>query len=303
MQALKVGHATNSEKATGISVFLFENPVSCAYWLCGSAPATRDVHLLDLDATVDQIDGLAFVGGSAFGLDAVAGIMQWFRQQDRGYSTQHGNVPIVPAAGIYDLGIGSNSPPTAHDAYQACQAAQVNNTTQGRIGAGVGASVGKVVPGAFGMSGGVGYANIKLINGLEVAAYAVVNSLGDIKNDKGEIIAGATLANGSFANSETYLLATDFQGLPKQLNTTLIAIFTNGLFNKSELKRIAKMASAGMARAISPVFSRFDGDILFCASLGTQSASDLQVGAMAAEVVRQAIVNAVSQAVVLEKPI
>jgi len=299
MQFLKVGHDTQAEKGTGVSVFLFDKPAVGAYLLCGSSPASHELTTLELDANVSHVDGLAFLGGSAFGLSAVDGVMRWFKEQGRGYPTPYGAIPIVPAVGIFDLAVNQPIPPTAEEAYQACRSASENNFSEGRIGAGTGASVGKFVPDASRMSGGVGCAELVLPNGVSVLAYAVVNSLGDVRERDGKIIAGARLANGEFANCEAYLLSGQEDMAATLLNTTLITVMTNALFSKNVLRRIAKVAASGMARAISPVFTRYDGDIVFCFSLGERQATEKIVSTMAAEAVRQAIVNAVKDSIIL----
>ncbi|MEO8400768.1 MAG: P1 family peptidase [Gammaproteobacteria bacterium] len=299
MKSLKIGHHTHPQHGTGVSVFLFDRPSPTAYHLCGSSPATLELHLLELDANVPYIDGLVFTGGSAFGLHAVGGVMQWFQEQGRGHKTPYASVPIIPAASIFDLSIKSTQPPTASEAYQACREAIENNPLQGRIGAGTGASVGKFVPTASRMSGGVGFAELTLPSGVSVLAYAVVNSLGDVRDAKENIIAGARFANGEFANCEKYLLAGHQEVVVDSPNTTLVAVFTNAKFSKIELKRIAKVGLSGMARAISPVFTCWDGDVIFCASLGDHIATEMTVSAMAAEVVRQAIMNAVKESIIL----
>jgi L-aminopeptidase/D-esterase-like protein len=299
MQSLKVGHYTNDEHATGVSVFLFDQPAPAAYSLCGASPASHELHVLELDANVPYIDGLVFSGGSAFGLNAVSGVMQWFQEQDRGYRTPYANVPIVPAAGIYDLAIKSAIPPTPAHAYEACLNAIENNPLQGRIGAGTGASVGKLVPHAARMSGGLGFAELSLKNGVKVLAYAVVNCVGDVR-DGAQIVAGARLTSGKFADCENYLLTGHEETVSDLANTTLVSVFTNAKFSKIELKRIGKVAMTGMARAISPVFTRNDGDIIICASLGELVEVELVISTMAAEAVRRAIVNAVKNSIVLE---
>jgi L-aminopeptidase/D-esterase-like protein len=296
MQYLKVGHYTQEEQGTGLTVFLFDHKTQGAYTLCGSAPAAHELHTLELDAIVPSVNGLLFSGGSAFGLSAVEGVMRWLKEHNRGYHTPYGVVPIVPAVGLYDLSIKQPLPPTADMAYEACQRAVENNSLEGPIGAGTGASVGKCISTARCMSGGLGRAELTLSNGTVVIAYAVVNSMGDILNETGDIIAGARLENGAFADCTQSLLSGHTAWMCRdESNTTLAAVFTNALLSKSELKRISKMAVAGMARAISPVFTRYDGDIIFCFSLGEHQAKEPIIGAMAAEAVRQAIVNAVKQ--------
>ncbi len=296
MKSLKIGHYTNLEQGTGLSVFLFDHGVPAVYYLCGSSPATRELHSMDLDANVPAINGLVLTGGSAFGLGAINGVMQFLREKGLGKIMPNGGVvPIVPGAAIYDLAIQSDAFPTAEHAYLACQAATQNNVSQGRIGAGTGASVGKIVPGSSRMTGGLGWAKYQLNNGVIVLAYAVVNAVGDVRDAIGDIIAGAQLSNGEFGDCQQYLLTGGKEPSVPPSNTTLVAIFTNAKFSKIELRRIAKMAVAGIARAISPVFTRYDGDIIFCVSLGEHEASETVVGTIAIEVVRQAIVNAVSE--------
>jgi L-aminopeptidase/D-esterase-like protein len=299
MHTLKVGHYTNHTHATGVSVFILDRPSPAVYSVLGASPASHELHVLELEGNVPYIDGILFSGGSAFGLNSVAGVMKWFQEQGRGYQTPHAVVPIVPAAGIYDLAVTSAIPPTPEEAYEACLNAVENNVAQGRIGAGTGASVGKLVPHAHRMSGGIGYSEMNLTNGVSVVAYAVVNSLGDVRDQQGNIIAGARLENGEFADCERYLLTGHKEVVSDLANTTLVAVFTNAKFSKIELKRITKVASAGMARAVSPVFTRDDGDIIFCASIGERHALEMIVGTMAAEVVRMAIVNAVKDSITL----
>lgn len=300
MKGLLVGHFTDTKHATGVSVFLFEHSVPAACCIMGSSPATREIQILDVHTNTDSINGLALSGGSAFGLGVVDGVMQWQREQGKGKQMPKGViVPIVPGAAIYDLGMKSSTPPSAAQAYQACRDAIPDNLVQGRIGAGTGASVGKLVAEASPMSGGLGVAQIKLDNGLEVIAYAVVNAVGDIRDDQDNIVAGAKRADGSFVDSRQYLLAGNPEKITTQENTTLVAVFTNAAFSRVELKRIAHMALAGMANAISPVFTRYDGDLIFAVSLGAHQASELTVGTIAVEVVRQAIINAVKESIIL----
>jgi L-aminopeptidase/D-esterase-like protein len=205
----------------------------------------------------------------------------------------------VPAAAIYDLGVKENTAPTEEDAYKACKSAAETNHETGNVGIGTGASVGKLFATAKRMSGGLGRAEIILPNGIHVLAYAVVNSVGDVRDEKGNIIAGACDEKGKFVNCEKLLLAGNPEKSFTAANTTLIAVFTNALFSKIELKRISKMAVAGMGRAIAPIFTRYDGDLVFAFSVGEVVASELMIGTIAAEVTRLAIVNAVKNSIIL----
>jgi len=300
MNGVKVGHYTNVEAGTGVSVFLFEQSAVGAYWICGSAPATHELVVLDPDNSVPRLHGLVLAGGSAYGLYAAKGVMTYLTERSIGHPTPHGIVPIVPAAAIYDLSYKQAQPPTDKEAYQACLKAIENNPQSGRIGAGTGATIGKIIPDAKHMSAGLGYAEVRLANEIQVMAYAVVNTVGDVLNAAGEIVAGAKWENGQFAHCEKYLLSGQAeQELFNHANTTLVAVMTNAKFSKGELRRIGKMAVAGMARAISPCFTQYDGDILFCVSVGDKVASELSVGTLAAEAVRLAILNAVKDAEVI----
>lgn len=297
MQGLKVGHFTKTESGTGATVFLFDGPARGGYLICGAGPASHELAPLSPDTSVQSLHALFFSGGSAFGLYAAKGVMQYLVERDIGLTLPHGVVPIVPAAAIYDLAYKAPQVPTDEEAYQACVTASADDVSSGRIGAGTGATVGKIVPEAMRATAGIGRAVLTLADGLEVVAYAVVNAIGDVGDDKNNIVAGARFNDGQFANCEKYLLKGSVS--PQMFrhqshhNTTLVAVFTNAHFNKSELTRLAKMAIAGMARAIKPIFTCFDGDILFCVSLGDIEAPLLRVGTLAAEAVRLSILDAV----------
>ena len=298
MQGLKVGHFTDREKGTGLSVFLFDRPAVGAYLLCGSGSATHELAPLDPEGSVCNLHGLTLSGGSAFGLFTAEGVMRFLAERGMGLTLPNGVIPIVPAAAIYDLGYKKPEAPTAEDAYRACLNAYENNCDSGQMGAGTGATVGKIIPEATCMSSGIGYAEMALANGVNVVAYAVVNAVGDIRDAEGKIVAGARLANGKFADCRQFLLTGKGEEVLffDHTNTTLVAVFTNAKFSKAELKRISKMAIAGLGQAVSPVFTCYDGDILFSISVGELAASVLTVGVLAAEVVRRAILNAVKDA-------
>ncbi len=300
MEGLKIGHFTNNVNGTGVTVFLLEKSAVGAYLICGAAPASHEMAVLDPENSVPHMHGLVFSGGSAFGLFSAKGVMTYLAERGIGHPTRQGVVPIVPAASIYDLNYKQPIPPTAEDAYQACLSADENNRDSGRIGAGTGATVGKICLDAKPMSSGLGRAEINLPNGLSVVAYAVVNAVGDVRDAGGNIIAGAVDEQGHFADCEKYLLSGQAEeNLFSQENTTLVAVFTNTAFAKDGLKRIGKMAVAGMARAIRPVFTGYDGDVVFCVSIGALKMSEMTVGTVAAEAVRLAILDAVKESEVV----
>jgi L-aminopeptidase/D-esterase-like protein len=295
MNGLKVGHFTNQDNGTGVSVFLFENSAIGAYLLSGSAPASASLGSLDLDSYLQHVDALVLTGGSGFGLFVAKGVMQFLVEHGIGLKWSPAIIPSVPTAAIFDLAYKTMTPPSDQDAYQACLLATENNDTSGRIGAGTGATLGKLIPQAKRMTGGLGYAEKSLENGVHVQAYVVVNSVGDIRDIEGKIVAGACYKTGEFANCEQYILTGQGEAnfLQQQQNTTLVAVFTNAKFTKPELRRISKMAVAGIARAVSPAFTCYDGDLIFAFSLGEKVSTVMTIGTMAAETVRLAILDAV----------
>jgi L-aminopeptidase/D-esterase-like protein len=299
MHGLKVGHYSDFERGTGVSVFLFEGSAAGGYVICGSAPATHELATLDAGSSVPRCHALVLAGGSAYGLFAAAGVMRYLGERGIGQPVPAGVVPVVPVAAIYDMAYQQASFPSADHAYQACLAASEDNVARGRVGAGTGATVGKLIPATHCMTGGLGRVLLTQADGLEVLAYVVVNSVGDI-HDQGAIIAGAKDQANQFADCEKFLLAGHSElELFTSSNTTLAMIVTNASFSKAECQRIAKMAVAGLARAIAPVFTCFDGDIVFCMSVGEQAASELTVGTMAAEALRLAVINAVQESEVV----
>ncbi len=304
MQGLRIGHFTNKAHGTGLSVFLFDKPAVGAYLICGSAPASHELAPLDSDMSVPVLHALMLSGGSAYGLFAAKGIMQYLTEKKIGVPVPHGVVPIVPAVCIYDLAYKEPEPPRAEDAYAACTLASQDNTASGCIGAGTGATVGKIIPNATPMTSGIGRAELSLPNGVKVIAYVVVNAVGDVRDEQNNIIAGAKLANGQYANCVQFLLSGQGEKLLfSHSNTTLAAIFTNAKFTKSELKRICRMAVAGLGRAIAPIFTCYDGDTIFSISIGEEKAAVMTVGTMAAEAIRLAVIDAVKEAELVKENI
>lgn len=296
LSGLKIGHQTLTELGTGVTVFLLDDLSPCSYWLCGSAPASRELALLEPSTMIAGINALVFAGGSAFGLAAAEGVMTWCREQGRGFPTAHGVVPIVPAGCIYDLDIKSPIAPTAQDGYAACEAAVASNIAQGLVGVGHGATVGKYFADAIPARGGFGYQQITTPDGLSVVAAVVVNSIGEIRDADNQIIAGARDATGQIQSIAAAIARGDvgFSDLhPVMKNTVLVAVFTNAELDKAALQRLAKSASSGVAKAIFPSFTAYDGDIIFCTSVGKIQAEPVLLGGLAEQAVRQAIYNAV----------
>ncbi len=297
LENLLIGHQSLAGN-TGISVLLFTQRVVCAYHLCGSAPGTRDVVPLNLGNSVEEIDALVFTGGSAYGLGASTGVMEYQQEQGRGLATPGRIVPIVPTACIFDLAYGEPAYPAAQDAYAACKAATNSEYARGRVGVGRGATVGKGLENGRPMTGGFGVGHIQA-GELKVLACAAVNAFGDVReNDK--IIAGAVDTHGQFLNIEQHLLRGSAEArtsLPQ--NTTLVAVVTNATLSQEALFIVAKMATAGFARALSPAFSPWDGDLVFSVSAGQVRSDVTLVGTIAAEVTRLAILDAVRESQVI----
>ena len=297
LENLLIGHKSLAGN-TGISVLLFTQRVVCAYHLCGSAPGTRDVVPLNLGNSVEEIDALVFTGGSAYGLGASTGVMEYQQEQGRGLATPGRIVPIVPTACIFDLAYGEPVYPAAQDAYDACKAATNSEYARGRVGVGSGATVGKGLETGRPMTGGFGVGHIQA-GELKVLACAAVNAFGDVR-ENGKITAGAVDAHGRFLNVEQHLLRGSAEArtsLPQ--NTTLVAVVTNAALSQEALFIVAKMATAGFARALSPVFSPWDGDLVFSVSAGQVRTDVTLVGTIAAEATRLAILDAVRESQVI----
>ncbi len=295
---LSIGH-TGLAGDTGLSVLLFSEQVPCAYYPCGSAPGTRDVVPLTLGNSVERIDALVFTGGSAYGLGASTGVMEYLAERGRGLATPGRFVPIVPAACIFDLAVGAPVYPTADDAYQACRTATPGEYASGRVGVGTGASVGKGLQDGRPMTGGFGIGSVQA-GPVQVLACAAVNPLGDVV-DRGRIIAGAVDEQGRFLDTERHVLenSSALRTSLTQTNTTLMAVICNAALGQQELYMVAKMSGAGCARAVAPAFSPWDGDIVFGVSAGELAADVTLVGALGAEAVRLAILDAVREATVI----
>ena len=255
-------------------------------------PGTRETDALRPGRLVQKAHAVLLTGGSAFGLDAAGGVVQYLEEQNVGFQVGSVHVPIVPAAVIFDLGVGdAKVRPDRDMGYQACLNATDEPVPMGAIGAGTGATVGKA-PGVTPSAGGVGSACKYLDSGLIVAAIVVVNALGNVVHPKtGEIVAGGK-ENGSFVDITERLLDAN---LVHGTNTTIGVVATNAALTPAEVNRVAEMAHDGMARAIRPSHTMFDGDTLFALATGAHTGSSVNtVGILAAEVVAEAIVNAVT---------
>jgi L-aminopeptidase/D-esterase-like protein len=293
---LVVGHATDADGATGCTVLRgATDAFRCGVHVVGRATGTRDIALLEPGHLVDRVDAILLAGGSAYGLEAAAGVMRWMEARGRGFPVGAGVVPIVPAAVVFDLApLGRfDARPTANMGHDACEAA-TTEPHEGSIGAGTGATVGKVTGPAGCMKGGVGIAAADA-GAVVVRALAVVNALGDVRDASGRIIAGARDEQGRFVDSAAYIArgsadAPRFGELAGR-NTTLCVVSTNVALDRVQLASLARAASAALYRRITPVGTMFDGAVVFATAplQGGVAAAPAQVEALAVVALEQAI--------------
>lgn len=295
---IRVGHATDPAGLTGCTVVLCEEGAVGGVDQRGGAPGTRETDLLHPMHLVEKVHAVLLTGGSAFGLAAADGVMRYLEERGVGYDTGVAKVPIVPAAVIFDLNLGNPSArPDAAMGYAACQAATDGPVPEGNVGAGTGASAGKLLGIARAMKTGVGTAAIRLGDGLVVAALMVVNPLGNVVDPQtGRVLAGVRPPDMEQpADALIILRFLHEQGLlrPFPANNTVIGVVaTNARLTKEQVNKVAQMAQDGIARAVRPAHTMYDGDTLFAMATGEKPADVNVVGAFAAEVVAQAIVRA-----------
>jgi L-aminopeptidase/D-esterase-like protein len=304
VEGLRVGHHTLAERPTGCTVILVEGDgVPGGVSQRGGAPGTAEIDLLNPLNLVDRVNAVVLTGGSAFGLDARQGVVRYLEERDVGWRVSTGVVPIVPAAVLIDLHVGGRPEvrPTAACGYAAAAAASTGAVAEGNVGAGAGATVGKL-GGGRSMKGGLGSAAIVLANGLAVGAIVAVNAVGDIIDPtNGQVVAGARTEDGKGLLDLRKALRA---GLPPGRlpnpgeNTTIALVATNARLTKAEVNRVALMADDGLARAINPSHTTVDGDTVFALATGRWpgDANLNHIGALAAEALAEAIVRAVSKA-------
>jgi L-aminopeptidase/D-esterase-like protein len=301
---LKIGHFTDARRPTGCTVLLCEAGAVAGVDVRGGATGTRETALLAPGALVDRIHALLLTGGSAFGLDAASGVMRWLEERGHGIAVGPARVPIVPAAVLFDLWLGDPGiRPDAAAGYAACEAARAGDVEEGNVGAGAGATVGKLFGLPHAMKGGIGCAALRLGN-VTVAALVAVNALGDVCDPAtGALVAGARDDSGQRLRNSLAALACGEgpASLLAGLNTTIGLVATDATLDKAQANRLAAMAQAGLARSIVPTHTQHDGDLLFALATGGVSGAvehaQLSVlGALAAEAVSQAILRGVRAA-------
>ena len=301
---IRVGQATDLEGLTGCTVVLCQEGAVAGVDQRGGAPGTRETDLLRPMHLVEKVNAVVLAGGSSFGLAAVDGVMRYLEEQGAGFDAGVARVPIVPAAILFDLDLGDpDARPDAAMGYAACQAAGAGPVAEGNVGAGAGASVGSILGPGCAMKGGLGSAAIALGDGLTVGAVVAVNAFGDVVDPlSGEILAGVRMPGGdALADTMAVMcrMAGGGQGEGSRgwgANTVIGVVATNARLTKEEVNKVAQMAQDGIARAVRPAHTMFDGDTLFTLATGDEAADVNLVGAYAAEVVAEAIVRGVRAA-------
>ena len=295
---LRVGHATDAAGATGVTVIRGDGAFRAAAALLGRATGTRELDALSPHHLVDRVDAIVLTGGSAYGLGCADGVMRWMEERGRGFDVRVGVVPIVPAAVLFDLGpLGSpKARPTPEMAYDACDRA-APTFEEGSVGAGTGATVGKGAGIERAMKGGIG-AHVEREGDLAVAALAVLNALGDVRDANGAIIAGARAEGGGFVDVARAISHGMAAGPRAPVgNTTLALVATNAALPRLALAQVARVAEAALARRITPVGTTFDGDVIFAAApLEGPAVAALQVEALAVRALEMAVERAVRTA-------
>jgi L-aminopeptidase/D-esterase-like protein len=308
VDGIKVGHQQNLGALTGCTVILAEKGAVGGVDQRGGAPGTRETDLLHPLHMVDKVHAILLTGGSAFGLDAATGVMKYLEQHGKGFNSGPALVPIVPGAVLFDLSIGDpNIRPDAEMGYQACENATDGVFSQGNFGAGTGATVGKILGMKQGMKSGIGSASMDIGGGVIVGAIVAVNAFGDVIDPTTrQILAGARplhagpfVIGGKNQFANTLEMMKSFTGrtimgfASAASNTVIGVVATNASLNKDEINKVSQMSHNGLALSIRPAHTMFDGDTIFALSTGKLKADVNIVGAFAAEVMAQAVINAV----------
>lgn len=313
MPGIRIGHEQNLAAATGCTVIICENGAAGGVDVRGGSPGTRETDLLNPINLVDKLHAVLLSGGSAFGLDAASGVMQYLEEKGVGFDVGFTRVPIVAGAVLFDLGCGDyRVRPDKEMGYRACANSERNENLEGNVGAGAGATVGKILGPGHAMKGGLGTCCIR-VGSLMVGAIVAVNCLGDVVNPKdSSIIAGALMNDKkTFLDTEKFMIGqcNDEAGhiasqiVPNQIkknlwkgNTTIGTIVTNAIFDKAKCNKVASMAHNGYARSIRPSHTMYDGDTIFTMATGEVEADVNVVGLLAARVMEQAVVRGVKAA-------
>jgi L-aminopeptidase/D-esterase-like protein len=304
---IRVGQVQDETGLTGCTVILCDPAATGGVDQRGGAPGTRETDLLNPVNYVDKVNAILLAGGSAFGLDAATGVMRYLHERKIGFNAGGPRIPIVPAAILYDLGIGDpDAHPDADMGYQACLMASSEPPAQGNFGAGCGASIGKLFGMGLAMKSGIGTASQEIGGGVIVGAIAAVNSFGDVIDPvNGEIMAGTRstklglvkLGDSEYFANTLKMLGTlpgrIVMGVAAHSNTVIGVVASNARFDKVSTCKVAQMAQDGLPRCICPAHTMLDGDTIFALSTGSKKADVSSVGAWTAEILSRAILNAV----------
>ncbi|WP_418315845.1 P1 family peptidase [Piscinibacter sakaiensis] len=311
---LRLGHHDETRRPTGCTVVLALDGAAGGVDVRGAAPGTRETDLLSPLNTIEKVHAIVLSGGSAFGLDVAGGVMQWLDERGIGVAVGPVKVPIVPAAVLFDLWVGESSVrPGRASGYAACDDATTRNgkasVAEGNIGAGCGATVGKLFGADRAMRGGLGQASLR-VDGITVAALVVVNAVGDVRDPRdGRLVAGARSADGRSLLDSIAALRGAVPSKPPAIGaaTTLAVVATDAKLTKAQVNKLAQMAHDGFARSINPVHTPSDGDTIFALATGRAGSSiDAahlgRLGALAAEVTAEAVLRGVLAAQTLDRP-
>jgi L-aminopeptidase/D-esterase-like protein len=300
---IKVGHSTMSERPTGCTVVLVGKGAVAGVDVRGASPGTRETDLLSPVNSVETVQAIVLAGGSAFGLESATGVMRYLEERGLGYPTMVMPVPIVPAAILFDLGVGGSPKvrPTADCGYRAAQSASDGPVAEGNVGAGAGATIGKLAGRDRAMKSGIGTASMTLADGTIVAALVAVNAVGDVIDPStGQVVAGVRTPDGKALASARNVIRDPLYRLPVRApaNTTIGVVATNARLTKTQATRLAQTAQDGIARAVYPSHTTVDGDTLFALATceRTEAGELLRLGVFAADVVAEAIVRAARKA-------
>jgi L-aminopeptidase/D-esterase-like protein len=310
VRGIQVGQAQDEEAFTGCTVIICRKGAVAGVDVRGGAPGTRETDLLNPVNLVEKVHAVVLAGGSAFGLEAASGVMRYLEEQKIGFNTGVANVPIVPAAILFDLNLGrADVRPDSAMGYQAAASASSDAPAEGNAGVGMGASVGKMFGLGLGMKAGVGSASMNIGGGVSVGALVAVNAWGDVIDPQtNQIIAG--LRSGKvgplrvgkkddFADTLSMMKSVPGRGilgLAARSNTVIGVVATNAKLTKAQATKVAQMAQDGIARTIRPAHTMLDGDVIFALSTGARKGDVSSVGAFAAEVMAEAILRAVRMA-------
>jgi len=307
---LKVGHATDETALTGCTVILCDDGAIGGVDQRGGAPGTRETDLLRPMHMIEKVHAVTLAGGSAFGLDTASGVMRFLEEQKIGFNAGVARVPIVPAAILFDLGIGNPAVrPDAAMGYRASQNATMQPPEEGNVGAGTGCTVGKILGQGQSMKSGIGSSSMDIGGGIIVGAIVAVNAFGDVfDTETGQTIAGvrSTKVGPLKIGGEDYFADTlevmksmagrAILGITSRANTVIGVVATNARLDKNEVNKVAQMAHNGLARTIRPAHTMFDGDTIFALATGKRNADVNLVGAFAVEVMAQAVLRAAKTA-------